>query len=1163
MAEIRFVMGRAHSGKSAFVYDECAKNTNSFDCERYIFLVPDQMSLAAEKELLKRKAPKRSLYRIDVWGFTRMAYRLCEEQSYSIPTVIDEVGKLLLIERALQKLDKEGNLSIFKGNAGRSGFIKAMSGLLKEMTEYRITDEAALNTIAELPDKKLLAGKITDILKIRKAYEELKGSSFITAEDILARVVGIVGKSGFLSGANVVVDGFSAFTPLQYEVLAEIMKIAKTVTFVLDIDVKEEGNDLEISPLDENSIFYESRRTYDRLNILAEKLGISNVVKKGCFGKHHDSCSALVHLEQHYEQDVKEYSGIPEQIVLTECYDLSDEIDDVLAQITALTADGKYHYRDISIITTDADSYAELIDEKFGRVGIPYFTDHRKSLFHNIVIEGLLSAVAVCDQDFSYDALFRYLRSGLFSDYENIDKLDIYVRALGIRGSRAYKNSFTDRKRKPDRYDIEDVESLDRFKSAVLKSVLELHGSLKSKKLSDKISAVKQWLEETGVWNILLEKTDSIEKSGDHLLATQYAQTKELTERILDQINGILGEEEVANAELYKLLEMGFESLGVGVLPSYLDVVTIGDMKRSRLSDVKVLFVIGMNDKVFPAGVSDIGLLSDNDRELLMGTDGELELEETAKLQTIVMKYFIYRCLVKPSEKLYLSYCKTGKDQKSIFPSYVVGQIRKLFPDLMTRKAKKAIYHPRQGLLAVARPDEYDFDDQTVAAIRAYYESNGIYSQEYNKICDAARVNSKVAEVIDENKALALFGPERDEKPGISVSRLESFAGCPMKHFLQYGMNIMPRQEYEIKAFDIGNIYHDILDRFFKTVSEKKMELKEFNDERVLDSLIDKLMIEATEAGRFDFSVAGSKNEYMYEQMKDVIRNNLKIIIYQLSKGRMKPLSTECSFGMKNHDVHSYPAYDIEDSPFKLKGKIDRVDVLEEDDQNIYRVIDYKSGKTSFNETKVAEGLQLQLMVYLSAILNSEKNRYAKDAVAAGAFYYHITEDVPELSADEIKAATGEKKSDEEIAGLIWEKTVKEKRLEGIAAAERHTLGAMDSSLMEDKDVAGVESNVVKVGYTKKSELKANSKAYEKAAIERVLNATEAKVAELGKGILSGNTNAAPYEDGQMNACLYCEFSGRCGFDEKLNGTFRKLTASLPFADEVKLTSEEGKKGGE
>lgn len=104
------------------------------------------------------------------------------------------------------------------------------------------------------------------------------------------------------------------------------------------------------------------------------------------------------------------------------------------------------------------------------------------------------------------------------------------------------------------------------------------------------------------------------EENSDFVKAAEYRQLYDLLLSLMDKIVMIFGEEKMAVKELAEIVDAGLDALGLGVVPLTMDQVVLGDLKRTRLHEVKVLFITGMNDGKIPPNIEDRGLLSDEEK---------------------------------------------------------------------------------------------------------------------------------------------------------------------------------------------------------------------------------------------------------------------------------------------------------------------------------------------------------------------------------------------------------------------------------------------------------------------------------------------------------------------------------------------------------------------
>lgn len=169
--------------------------------------------------------------------------------------------------------------------------------------------------------------------------------------------------------------------------------------------------------------------------------------------------------------------------------------------------------------------------------------------------------------------------------------------------------------------------------------------------------------------------------------AREYSQVYGILIRLLDEMAELLGEETMELQEFMEILEAGLSEAKVGVIPPGIDQVQVGDIRRTRLAHVKVLFFLGLNDGWVPARGNDGGIVSDMERELLK--ENGMELAPTARENSYIQRFYLYQNLTKPSQHLYLSWCLGSSDGVVMRPSYLVSNIRRLFPKITVCEEKE------------------------------------------------------------------------------------------------------------------------------------------------------------------------------------------------------------------------------------------------------------------------------------------------------------------------------------------------------------------------------------------------------------------------------------------------------------------------------------------
>ena len=505
----------------------------------------------------------------------------------------------------------------------------------------------------------------------------------------------------------------------------------------------------------------------------------------------------------------------------------------------------------------------------------------------------------------------------------------------------------------------------------------------------------------------------------------------------------------------------------------------------------------------------------------------DAKLSPTARETMYQQKFHLYRNLTKPSERLYLSFAKAGASGEAQNPSYLINEIRKLFPEIPVRdiekeeKPEEKLEMPRSGealfLEELGRAAEGEIDPLFEELYRWYaaHPEAGIPAETYRKAAFLRCADG----VIGKSAASALYGDTLKN----SATRLEKYAACAFAHFMEFGLQIRERDQYELKAADMGTVMHEALEKFSKKLQENGETWK-----TVTDDTRDRLIEECVEETMADYGntifQSSSRNQYRIIRVKRILKRTVWALQQQIRQGEFEPGEFEVSFSMED----SLSAINIdlsEHEKMRLRGRIDRVDLCETDDKVYVKIIDYKTGNTSLDLVALYYGLQLQLAVYLDAAVELEQKKHpGKQVEPAGVFYYHIDDPMLDQEEDETDEAWGRR-------------MLKALRMDGLVNADRKVVELLDR-VLED----GTTSDVIPVGKKKDGSYTSYSKVASPEQFDVIRTYTRKKVREIGEGIFSGNVKISPYQRDGATACAYCEYQGICGFDQKIQGyEYRKL----------------------
>lgn len=1130
---LQFYFGGSGAGKSRQLHEEIAAWAKKDEECNFLFLVPDQFTMQTQIDLVNASECG-GIMNIDVLSFGRLAHRIFEETGYGSKPVLDDTGKSLVLRKVAAGLKDE--MPVIGKNLNKIGYIHEVKSAISEFMQYGITT-GQVGQLAEFAKARgALYYKLKDLEVIYKGFNDYIRDRFITTEETLELLTRAVGKSKIIRNSVIVFDGFTGFTPIQYRLIQELLRLTKRVIVSVTIDIRE--NPFQAGG--EQELFYLSKKTTGDLCRLAREAGTDRTddiyMKNSPLPRFADN-EAMAHLEQClFRYPVKAFEEEQSNIYLAEALNPAMEVRQASIQIKKLVLEEGYSYRDIAVVVGDLETYGDYFEREALVYDIPIFMDRTRGLLLNPFIEYIRSALKLVLGDFSYTTVFHYLRCGL-TDFtpEEIDRLENYVLAYGIRGKKKWSQAFV---RKEDQQ-LNLLEELNNTRDKFMEQIAPLLE--KQETAGEMVKMLYEFI----VAGRIQEKLAGYEKffmeNGEMERAREYAQIYRLVMELLEQIMALLEDEPMTLREFADILDAGFDEIEVGIIPGSVDRVVVGDMERSRLKQVKVLFFLGVNDGNIPKSGSGGGILSDIDREFLQ--QSEFELAPTPRQQMYIQRLYLYMNMTKPSDRLCLSWSRLNSQGKSIRPSYLIDTIKKLFPRTEIKKADAAqsafdqIVGKKDGLTLLAE-ELRDYAAGRAGNLKQeeFYSLYRLYGndQEYGEY---ARRLSEAAFARYEHKPLAkavakaLYGSMLEN----SVSRLEKYAACAYSHFLQYGLMLKEREEYGFEQVDLGNVFHDVLDLFAGKLAENNYTWFDFPEEEG-----DRLLKEALDACTIAYGetvlYSNARYEYMTERMYRILKRTIRTLKAQLREGDFIPASFEMSFSR----VETLDAVNIAlsgEEKMKLKGRIDRIDTCEDDAHVYVKVIDYKSGSRKFDLAALYYGLQLQLVVYMNVAAEMErKNHPDKEIVPAALLYYHVSDPLirvqEELSAEE-----------------IGKEILKELRTTGIVNQDEKVVSLLDKNFTD-------KSLVVPVERKKDGSFSVRSSTIAREDYETVSKFVSHKIRQFGREILDGNIAVDPCRQGGRQSCTYCAYRGVCDFEEKTAGYELRLLDSPP-QDELLMRMKE------
>ena len=1126
---LRFCFGPSGSGKSHRIYEEIMQRAAEEPGRNFLIIVPDQFTMQTQKDLVMR-SDRDGILNIDVLSFGRLSHRILEEVGTKEMPVLDDTGKSLVLQKVAADLKEQ--LPAMGSLLHKQGYIHEVKSAISEFMQYGISTQDMDKLITSAQKRGALAMKLKDLKTLYRGFQDYIRDHFITTEETLDVLRRSLSKSKILKGSVVVFDGFTGFTPIQNRLIQELMRVCAETIVTVTIGVGEDPYKMD----GEQKLFHLSKKTVADLEKLAAEAEVERgedlFVKGGPnrFAK----APALHYLEQNlFRYQYEPYAGEQQEIHMFEAISPREEVHQTALYIRHLIREQGMTYRDIAVVIGDLEGYASYVETEFGQLEIPCFLDRTRGIVLNPMIEYIKSALQLYIKDFSYDTVFHFLRSGMADiSREEIDELENYVIRTGARGYRTYSRLFTRRTEElqgnaegSEQAEEKTMERLNRIRQQFMDAVEILHMGSREK-AGDYVSHLYDFLEQNQVQQKLLNYQQQFEKEGDLSRAREYAQIYRLVMDLLDQVYELLGEEEISRQEFADILEAGFGEITVGTIPQNVDRIVVGDMERTRLKQVKVLFFLGVNDGNIPKNASKGGIISDMDREFLI--ESGTEMSPSPRQQMYIQRLYLYLNMTKPSEQLYLSYAKVNSEGKGIRPSYLIDTVRKLFPQLaveypQNRSRLEQIEGRQEGARYLAEelreyvegtlPEE---ERQDFYLMYRAYEADAAGRDLLTRAAFRRYRESGLSRIV----ARALYGQQLEN----SVSRLETYAACACRHFLQYGLSLQEREEFGFEASDMGTVYHAVLENFAGKLAESNLTWWDFTEDFAAKAVKESVEAYAATYGE-TVLYSSARNEYAITRMSRILTRTVLTLQKHLKQGSFQPDDYELSFRFAE-DLDSIHVDLSEDEKMHLQGRIDRIDVSEDAEHVYVKVIDYKSGNRKFDLAALYYGLQLQLVVYMNAAMEMESRKHPdKEIVPAALLYYHI---------DDPTIETPVELTDEQINEQILAKL----RMNGVVNSDPGVVERLDR-YMQDKSV------VIPVEKKKDGSFSARSGVLSREEMQLISSYVDAKIRSIGREILDGKIAANPYEKGNEGACTYCAYKKVCGFDGSIPGYEKRQLEDL------------------
>lgn len=1084
MAEIDVWLGQAHRLLAPVAEKIGLLHTKGKPC---ILLVPEQFTLQAERELLDR-LHLNGFFTIDVLSPSRLSHRVLMAVGADERMPLSRAGRQMAVSYALERCEKK--LGFYQSSAHRRGFTEKLTALIADMKRGSLSPEALLSYAQTLPEG-MRRAKMTDMATVYLAYDEALSGRFGDSEDQLRYIAARLPESGLLEGQNLFVYGFDALPEQLTELLCTAVSLCESLTVALLCEP-------ETAP--DADIYRPVRQSVERFALaLRERVLTMRVTVLPARVLPH--APAIRHLDDTlFAFPERMFEGEQQSIFLSQHMSPFEEATVASRQIMRLCAEGMEIER-IAVLYPDQNGYAFAVTAALRDSGLPFYTDEKLPASAHALARYLLAALRTLANDYNRDDVVAVMKSGYSGlTFAEACALENYAREYGINRKK-WLTPFTrgeeQRAARCEALRIRLMEPLVRARAAIV-SAKDPHASL---------AAVMALLTDVHAYETLQKEEESLAAEGMLVRAGQNSQMWQTLLELIDQLNAISDGARLPLNHLADRFDCGFAALSLAALPPASHMLHAGTLGHFLSGEMDAVFLLGLNDGVLSREAES--LLTEEERAATQAATGAY-LGMTDESRSLFARMDVKHAMTLPAKYLFMSYAKTDPSGKALRPLDLLAVLQqRLFhsipeaPLLQSNLPMSAVQALAE-LSGILRGYADGAEEEIPLVWRerlAQLLASPVTAVETSRLLRAAdyRVESVP---LAPDVAKQLFNDRT-----LSVSRLEEFAECPFKHFVDYGLKPEIIKEWGVEPVDLGVFFHQSLQNFATLASVKPnypdilpVETEAMADEAVAP-LLDQLM--RGPMGDTPRNLAG------FERARRIVRRACATVTQHLCAGDFALYRAEARFGYA--DAESLPPIRLsltDGTEVTLHGKIDRIDRYDTPEETYLRVIDYKSSRNTLEAAKTWWGLQLQLMVYLDAAVNG-----VSGAKPAGAFYFHVSDPLAAIDSDERAEAETE--------------IVKQLQMKGVVLADEDVLSAMDRG---DKPVS------IGTALTKGGEFKKDAKALDMTQMQALLQHTRQQAATLAEGLYGGDTSIRPMQNGNTVSCENCHFMGVCGFDPEARG---------------------------
>lgn len=1152
---MNLIIGRAGTGKTKEILDRISEDIRN---EREVLLiVPEQFSYTFEKKLTDSFS---SLLNVQILSFTRLVEQILKDSRHKNKIYLDDISRTIILESILDKLD----LKLLKNKEKN---IHAISNIIEELKKYdvRIEDlKKFLNERKEKNEQTLSLIKLEEINNIYLEYNKEIENRYLDIADREYEALTIIDENRIFKEKYIYIDQFAKFTHVEYLLIEKMLKQAQQVNIAITTDNIHKKSDYEIFSTTKNTIsdlIRISKTNNCKVEIIEKIVNIKHepemknlelamfeerqILSK----KNEEDYHNLTNIENKENVEINSYENLEKKIekirdknnITLKVYkNIEDELDDIAQDIMFKIINHNYRFEEMAVVFNGLDNQEDLVRRVFAKYNIPIYLELDKRLNKNSIARYILELLEIISSNVSIESVFAFLKLGYFNLNSNIDihfsdicLLEKYVLRWNIKGLK-WKSDW----KNYDKILLEDFDRMIVLKNEFIKFVEDFKEKIgRYKSAKDISTSIYELIENEKLFEKSIEDIEKLNIADERKLELkdEYVVSLNLIKETLDRIVSIKGDEIISYEKYYNIFKLVLAETHVKQIPSIDDAVHIITTKTLNIDGIKSLYIVSMDDLLYPMLSSYKGLITDEEKLVLRANNIKLSDTEIEKLADD--DFNMYSIFMIPSRSLHLSYHISSLEGDSKRASIYINKIKRWLKYLEEENKIKGLYKEE-----ISAYTNKALLDKVLSKYLSLLEGKDI-EDEWKYLIYILQNTSKEFKIIEKNILNKNIAPnlsidilEKLYKGNLytSISRLEQYASCPFSYFAKYILNLQEDEKYELNQLNTGILFHDVIEEVVNKIKDGKISLNDINlklgflskEETLklrkeneeyskdynniikdINNITEDIINKKLQDDKYKMFVLSPKFKALTNKFKVQIKEVTLAIINSLRMSDFVVLGNEIKIG--GADFKSSSFYLNNNRKVNIQGVIDRADIFKKDEKTYLRIIDYKSSTLNLDDNLINAGLQLQLLTYLN-ILSKEK-----EYIPAGALYFGLSKYMKSIST----------KNEKELEKVF----LNNNKMTGIVLADTNIVKVMDKSLDTGY------SNIIPVHIKQDGDFGSYSKVKTEDEFKILGKIIEKNIKEISENILQGNISINPYKYKDKTGCEYCPYMKICQFDIKKN----------------------------